>query len=265
MKLLASTLLMPPGLGIFLCLIAFYFIRQKHLFFGKILMFFAIIMAWASSTEAMGRFLSVALISQVSSRADIAPEDADAIVVLTGGMQYAGQVGWIPRNESYRRGSVAFELQNRVGSRIPVLISGGKTQGLKYPSEASVLLRQFDRHRAQITPTILEETSTNTYENALQSVSILRNKQMDKIFLVTDEVHMLRSLAAFRGRGIDPLAIPVFTLDRRPLEFADYLPSWQGVELTSKALYEVLGIVNYIMAGYIRSDDVFYSKQGSDS
>lgn len=263
MKLLASTLLMPPGLGIFLCLIAFYFLRQKRLFLGKSLMLFAIVVSWAFSTEAMGRFLSVALISQVQTRSDIKPEEADAIVVLTGGMEYAGKIGWIPRNESYRRGMVAFELQSRVGSRIPVLLSGGKTQGLKYPSESQVLLRQFDRHRAQITPTILEETSTNTYENALQSVAILQNKGMDKIFLVTSEVHMLRSLASFRGRGIDPMAIPVFTLDRRPLEFADYLPSWKGVELTSKAVYEMLGIVNYIMAGYIRSDDVFYGKSSS--
>lgn len=260
MKLLASTLLMPPGLGIVLCLLALYFIRKKSLSLGKFVMFFAIVVAWIFSTEAMGRFLSVSLISQIESREDIQPDNVDAIVVLTGGMTYAGKVGWLPRSESYLRGAVAFELQNRVGSRVPIVISGGKTQGLKNPSEAEVLQRQFDKERAQITPVLREETSTNTYENALQTTAMLQNREIDRIFLVTSETHMLRALASFRGRGIDPMPIPVFTLDRRPLTMADYLPSWKGVETTAKAMYEILGIVNYVVAGYIRWDDVFYSK-----
>lgn len=256
MKVLATSLLFPPGLGILICLIAFHFLKKKTLAFGRFLLFIGLVVSWGLSTEAMGRFLSVMLISEVEQPTNINIEEVDAIVVLTGGMNYAGEVGWLPRKESYRRGAVAFELQNRIGSRVPIIISGGKTAGLKHPSEAQVVQRQFDRHQAQITPVWLEESSSSTYENALHSVAMLKNKEMDTVFLVTSEIHMPRALAAFRGRGIDPIPFPVFALERRELYWGDYLPSWYGAETTAKALYEILGIVQYAAAGYIRLEDI---------
>lgn len=256
MKTLIVAFLLPPGVGILLCFVALHFMKKKTLGLGRSLLLLGIAVSWIFSTEAMGRFLSVTLISQVEPKLEVDLQSIDAIVVLTGGMNYAGEVGWLPKKESYRRGAVAFELQNRVGSRVPILISGGKTAGLKQPSEAEVLRRQFDRHQAQITPVWLEESSTNTYENALQSVAMLKNKEMNNVFLVTSEIHMARALAAFRGRGMDPVPFPVFELERRELDWGDYLPSWYGAETTAKALYEMFGIAQYVMAGYIRSEDI---------
>ena len=60
------------------------------------------------------------MIAGVDGRQDIRMEQVDMIVVLGGGMRYAGEAGWLPSFESYRRMSAAMELQGNVGSRTPV-------------------------------------------------------------------------------------------------------------------------------------------------
>ena len=64
------------------------------------------------------------------------------------------------------------------------------------------MARQFDKQSAQILPILLEEVSTNTYENALQSAHIIRDRGADHVVLVTSEEHMLRALAALEGEGL---------------------------------------------------------------
>lgn len=257
MKIALITLLLPPGLIIALCLAALYCFKSMPRR-AYVLLLAAIILGWVFTSSAMGRVLSITLISQVAGPTTVAPDEADLIVVLTGGMDYAGEIGWLPKQESYRRGIIAYELQERVDSRVPVLISGGRTAGARYPSEALVLQRYFDRHQARLTPTLLEESAQNTYESALQVASIAQGRNAKRIFLVTSEVHMLRSLAAFRGRGMDPVPFPVITLPRGPLGLRDILPSWEGAELNAKALYEVYGLIGYTLGGKISVGDIFY-------
>lgn len=257
MKLLVTSFLLPPGITILLLLIGIYFLYKKRKS-AKTILLFTLIVGWVSSTSAFGRLVSTTLISQISGPAFVDTQDTDMIIVLTGGMDYAGDIGWLPKMESHRRASVAYELQTQIGSRIPILFSGGKTEGLFNPSEAEVIRAQFDRQRAQLTPTLLEESSTNTYESAIQCASIINQRMARKVFLVTSEVHMLRALAVFRGRGMDPIPFPVLSLPRGPLKLKDFMPTAQGVELTSKAFYEIYGIIEYILGGKAAWDDVIY-------
>jgi len=256
MKLIATTLLMPPGIFLVFALLAWIYFKAKPALAHTFLVI-AIIIGWTFSTEAFGRYLSSEVIKLIySNHENVDLEKTDMIVVLTSGMNHTGDLGWMPTSDSYRRGVVAFELQNRVGSRVPLLISGGKKEGLDNPSEAEVLLNQFDRHRAQITPTILEEKSTSTYENALQSAAIIQHHNADQVFLVTSEIHMPRALAVFRNMGVDPVPLPVFTIDRRTAKFGAYLPSAEGLEMTADALYEILGMVSYVMNDHARIEDI---------
>ncbi|MFT7432644.1 MAG: uncharacterized SAM-binding protein YcdF (DUF218 family) [Alphaproteobacteria bacterium] len=263
MKSLVIAFFMPPGIGILLAFFAFYFIAIKNkTAIGSIFLFLAIVMGWAFSSEAMGRFLTVSLISQVEHRQDFGVKDVDIMVVLTGGMRYTGPTaGWLPEMDSYQRMVSALEVHAQVNSRTPILISGGKTAGPHYPSEAAVLRTQFDKQSARILPIKLEEISTNTYENALQSAHEINRRGAKKVLLVTSEEHMLRSLAAFRGRGIDPLPLRVFTMDRGALAWDDFFPSYTGVRTNARALYEIYAIVEYLLAERIRMDDVFYIKK----
>ncbi len=253
-------LLTPPGLAIWPGILALYFWRKNQkVAWGWL--FLSVLIGWMFSTPAMGRILSTALISSIKAPSTITdPESADLIVVLTGGMSYVGHAGWLPSASSYQRAMVAYEVQARVGSRVPIIISGGKTKGVQYPSEAKVVSDIINRHKAQITPTILEENALNTYESAQEIARLVRDRNAHTILLVTSELHMLRTLASFRARGLDPMPIPVFTINRGKLGFADFLPTMQGASDNYAALYEVLGLARYLLSGYVRWNDVFYEE-----
>lgn len=258
MSTFAAVLMSPPGFALVLLLVSLYFSLRKKRKISIGLAIASFVMGWVMSTDAFGRFLTTGLIAQVESRQDMAPQDVDIIVVLAGGITYSGNIGWLPTYHSYRRMAVAVDVQSKINSRIPVLISGGKTKGTKHPSEAEVIAAQFDRQNAKLLPLLLEEVSINTYENALQSAHMIKNRNAHNVMLVTSEEHMLRSLASFRGRGIDPIALPVFTLERGPLKWQDFLPTAGGAEVTSRALHEIYGIVSYLLTDKIRLEDVFY-------
>lgn len=262
MKSLVIALLMPPGIAILCALLALYFLFRMKKRAATFFLMLSIILGWMLSTEAMGRLLTTGLISQVNHRQDMAPQDAEMLVILTGGMRYTGQeIGWLPEMESFQRLAAAMEVHQKLNSRTPILVSGGKTAGPHYPSESFVLKKRFDKDNARILPFILEEISTNTYENALQSAHIIQDRGASRILLVTSEEHMLRALAAFRGRGIDPLPLRVYTMSRGPLSWKDYLPSFKGVKTNATAIYEIYAIVDYLISDYIRFDDLFYKQK----
>ncbi len=262
MKTALLPFLLAPGLGIFLGIIAFVLLRKQKRR-GIIVLACAIVFSWLMATEATGRFLGTLTISQIPEPHIQSSLQADMIVVLTSGSYYAGDIGWLPKTETYRRVTVAYELQNRIGSRIPVLISGGHTKGLQYPSEAKVAQSFFNRNHAQLTPTILEESSINTYESSLQCAALIQKREAKKVILVTSELHMLRAVASFRGRGIDVIPFPVLHLPRGDLGLSGWLPTSSGAHLTSLALYEIYGLVGYLLTGKITWDDIFYMKESN--
>jgi uncharacterized SAM-binding protein YcdF (DUF218 family) len=249
-----------PGVVFLLLAVGLWFLWRQKLRHVWVFLIAAFIVGWVGCTQAFGRALSTLLLSQVEGPVLPDLRATDLIIVLTGGAIYTGDTGWLPTQESYRRAMIAYELQSRVGSRVPVLMSGGHTSGIRYPSEATVLKNFFDRRNAQLTPTLIEESSTNTYESSLQVAAIARKRQADTVFLVTSEVHMLRALAAFRARGVDAVPFPTIMLPRGNLGLQGVLPTWQGARLTTRALYEIYGIVGYLLTGKISFNDLTYGE-----
>lgn len=218
------------------------------------------LIGWMLSMPAMGSTLGEMLLGQVKGR--ILSEDAqpDALVVLTAGMVNSGPgVGWLPKPQSISRVAMAYDLQRRINLRLPVIISGGYTEGVQAPSEARVVAEFFARHRSEVLPTELEEVSTDTYESALQLAPVLAKRGVKNVLLVTGDAHMLRALAAFRARGIDAIPLPVSALPRgNGIEF--YLPSVYGLALTTDALYEVYALLFYLLGGKINLSDITYNQ-----
>jgi uncharacterized SAM-binding protein YcdF (DUF218 family) len=139
-----------------------------------------------------------------------------------------------------------------------VIVSGGFTRGVQAPSEARATADFFAATRAQITPTELEETSTDTYESAMQLAPILAKREATNVFLVTSDVHMLRALATYRARGVDAIPFPALTVLDGAMGVRGLLPSPEGLAATSDALYEMYGIIAYLISGRIGWGDVFY-------
>ncbi|MFZ2586954.1 MAG: YdcF family protein [Alphaproteobacteria bacterium] len=259
MKLLLVTLVLPLGVTLLLLGAAVWAGRGPlpKARRGMVLALAALVVLYGASTPFVGRTLSMALAGMVQAR-EVEPSRAQAIVVLTGGMVNAGPVGWLPSKESYQRLAVGYELQRLLGGRVPVLVSGGYTRGVQAPSEARAAADFFAATRAQITPTELEETSTDTYESAMQLSPVLAKREAHTVFLVTDDVHMLRALATYRARGVDAVPFPALTVLDAAMGVRGLLPSPAGLAMTSDALYEIYGIVAYLISGRIGWGDVFY-------
>lgn len=263
MKILIATLFLP--LGIILFGMAFLAWRcwniderevKRRISLGLIGLF---LFGWVMAMPVTGIFLSGILIDAVKSRTMTEGESVDAIVVLTGGMIDAGPIaGWLPKPESIRRLSLAYDVQKMINLRIPVIVSGGFTEGVRAPSEARVVAEFFARHRTEVTPTELEEVSTDTGESALQLAPILAKRRANNVILVTSDIHMLRALAAFRARGVD--AIP-FAFLGVPKNYGlrGWLPSVEGLGWSTAAVYEMLGIVEYLFSGRIKWSDITYN------
>jgi len=66
---------------------------------------------------------------------------------------------------------------------------------------------------------LLEPASHSTFDNARQTVKLLRDDGLTDVFLVTDDFHALRAVAHFRRAGLTVAAAPV----TRALSFASRL------------------------------------------
>ncbi|NBV54587.1 MAG: YdcF family protein [Proteobacteria bacterium] len=264
MKIVITTLLLPLGLLLLgLALLAW---RAWHHAEGsaahrRIAVYVLVLLSfgWCVAMPVTGQFLASILTESVKARVLAADENVDAIVVLTGGMVDGGPVaGWLPKPESIRRLALAYDVQRMINLRVPVIVSGGYTEGVRAPSEARVVAEFFARHRSEVTPTELEETSTDTGESALQLAPILAKRGAKNIILVTSDVHTLRALGAFRARGID--AVPFAALGTaHPRGARAWLPSVEGLGLSTTAVYEMLGVLEYLATGKMKWADITYN------
>ncbi len=264
MKILVSLFLLPLGL-LLLALATLAWLAWHRRYTGGLkggagagLLSGVFIFTVLCSLPATGQLLQSTLAGMIHGRSLNDPSQTQAIVVLTGGMTNAGPIGWLPRPETVQRLMVGYELQRAIDLRLPVIISGGFTQGVQAPSEARLAAEYFARGRSEITPTELEEVSTDTAESAVQLAPVLHQRGLKNVLLVTSDIHMPRALAAFRARGIDPVPAPAITV---PTErgLRAWLPSVYGLQLTSAALTEIYGIIGYLLQGKIAWADFVYA------
>jgi uncharacterized SAM-binding protein YcdF (DUF218 family) len=121
------------------------------------------------------------------------PEKADAIVLLGGGGDYRP-----PRVlELYREGLA------------PVIIISGKgdAEGMRLWLEDKGVPRLATR---------LENKSTNTWQNAKFSVTLLREMKAQRVILVTSWFHSRRALACFHKAAPEIKFISLPTVEDRP-------------------------------------------------
>lgn len=168
-----------------------------------------------------------------------------AIVVLTGGQYYT-------RLRTLRGVELYYRLKN-----LPLLFSGGSAfRGEDKIAESELaagIAINLGVPRERI---ILERQSGNTYENAVYSSKILKDKSITHIFLVTSGFHMARAVAVFKKNGITPIPVPsgyISTFsDKHNIRFIDYyLPSIRAFYSLFLIMHEYVGLLWYKITGYI--------------
>ena len=134
-----------------------------------------------------------------------------------------------------------------------VISSGGLVDpGTQSEASAATMRDELVRLGVPADRIVLESASRDTHDEAVLIAPMLRALGIRQLVLVTSDIHMRRSLGAFRAVGWN--AVPAIAPDpRRPTRWLRWaLPSAHGLDLSVEVVHELLGIPYYWMRGWWR-------------
>lgn len=179
--------------------------------------------------------------------ADLKRQPHTAILVLGGGRKlYAPEYG-VSNLKSYSLERLRFGLWLSRETGLPVGFSGGVGHGGEPgASEAEIAGRIAEREFGRPLKW-METQSRDTNENAMHSLPMLKEGDIQTVVLVTHGFHMRRALAAFErahqrtGIPVHLIAAPIGLEGNTSNHIGDWLPSVSGFEATRLALHEWVG------------------------
>ncbi len=240
---LIKTLILPPTVNL-LAITATVFTRRRwprasRVLFG-IAFFSLLLLAFPIISVQLARPL------ETIPPIDLAqgPQGAEAIVVLGGG-RYADAPEYGDRDTVHQRTLARLRFGARLAERLdlPVAVVGGDLSG-GHVSEGRLMVDVM-RESFKTPVRWVETSSRNTAENAFYARKLLA---VDRIILVTNAMHMIRSRMMFEQAGFDVLPAPIeFTAypEPGPPIIYDFIPSTAGLIQAHAALHEYLGIFWY--------------------
>ena len=184
-----------------------------------------------------------------------AAADIEAIVVLSGGGNtFRNSVHEIntPGPHTAFRTLEAIRLHNML-PEARLIISGGigDPQGLARP-ESEIMRRELLLAGVPNEFMVLETSSRNTQEQAINVAAILRERDIEGFVLVTSAAHMRRALATFRAQGLAAVPSVANTASiGMPAPRWAWLPSAEALYRSRSAMRETLAILYYRQQGWL--------------
>jgi uncharacterized SAM-binding protein YcdF (DUF218 family) len=242
---IARSLLLPPASFFFLLLLGLL-LGRRYRRAGRAICIAAIMLLFVSSTGigAMALVYPLERMTRALQAQDAAT--AQAIVVLAAGRhakapEYGGAD--IPDYVALARLRYAAHLHRQTG--LPLLVSGGNgSPDGEVPPKALAMAAAL-RHDFAIPVRWVETASATTAGNAYFSARMLRQDQVHRVLLVTDAMHMPRSVMAFAANGMDVIAAPTVFFSSGSLGLPDLLPSAEQLRRSHYATYEWIGLAWY--------------------
>jgi uncharacterized SAM-binding protein YcdF (DUF218 family) len=217
---------------------------------GRGLVISALTLLWLLSTPVADLLL---LPLETVYPAVVKPAPADAVVVLTGMVDAKAARGdQVEMGESADRILAGVELVR--GSQADYLLIAGGSGDLfdQSISEARILNRFAIRSGVPEDRILLDTTSRNTHENAVQAKALLQRAGLSNVILVTSAFHMPRSMGCFRKLGIHPQPYPVDFRSRwGAYDPLSWVPSVNNLQRSTTAVREYVGLIMYRLQGYI--------------
>ena len=140
----------------------------------------------------------------------------------------------------------------RMGARLakvthlPILVSGGRPDKVNADDLPEGKLMAIVIEKELQTPVKwIEEQSNTTQENAQFSAKILKQNQIDTIYLVTHVWHMPRSNRIFEKEGLKVIPVSLGYQYKDSLTPLDYIPKGEGLTKTREIWHELLGTIWY--------------------
>jgi len=182
------------------------------------------------------------------------PADAGAIVVLCAGIYPPDKVlnKTRPGEMTLCRCIRAAELYHQ-GTPCTVVVSGGKVDPCQAGEPCALVMRNFminmGVHESDL---LVECTSKDTYENAVESYRLLKKRGIEKIVLVTDAVHLYRASLCFRNIGFT--VIPAgcnYTAHQFRFSLFRFLPSVGAAGKNQRVFHELMGLLWFRLRGLL--------------
>lgn len=234
----ATLLLVPPLNLALLAALALCFPRRRA---ARALVIAAVAGLVLLAMPAIGNALILSLERLPEPRAAMPPA---AIVVLGGEIRrIPGSPGADLGPLSLERTRAAAALHRRTG--LPILVSGGIAGDVRVAVGslmAESLIADFDTP-----PRWVETQSRTTWENAQDSVAILRRAGISSVYLVTNAWHMPRALLAFRRAGLVADPAPVRQDLWPPLTWQQFVPQASVWQRSYFGLHEWIGLAYYAL------------------
>jgi uncharacterized SAM-binding protein YcdF (DUF218 family) len=176
--------------------------------------------------------------------AQVKARQVQAVVVLGGGVypeapEY-GQAQPGPSTAARLRYGVWLSRQ----TGLPVAFSGGSGWAASSStgnSEAEVAGRVAQEEYG-VTLRWLERRSRDTFENASLLAPLLKRDGITKIALVTDALHMPRSVLEFARQGFVITPAPTGFVLPTQSALLQWLPSTEGISASTRVWHELLGL-----------------------
>lgn len=238
----------PAGLLFCLLVAAFLLLLARRYRAAQVLVVGAMVLLFGAGHGWTAHILVRSLENDYPPRPVDEIPPADVIVVMGGGLGLPQSPRLYPDLDgSSDRLLHALRLY-RAGKAEHLLLTGGNTfhqpgmHGESYYARELLALWGVPGDAM-----LVEAESRNTIENAEYSARMLRDRQWDRILLVTSAAHMHRSVLAFRHAGIEVTPVPV---DFRAVageapEVLTWIPGTGGLAGTTQALHEYLGRLWY--------------------
>ena len=232
-------------------LFAFLLYRWRSL--GRGLLVLGGLLLILSSVPAVGRLLLVGLTAATPSHDGRTSDGIAAIVVPTAGTFEDGAGKWWAGEDSVRRATAGREIQERLG--LPLIIAGGPPLAGQPPEARSVVAQLDLKENLR-----LETRSRNSIETGQAVAAMLKDVGRAKVILVTSTAHVARMAASLRHYGVSVVAAPVgeavLDIGLGAWRVGDFVPSFEGFQQTSAALWEYLAIAWYLSTGFLDFEDL---------
>ena len=187
------------------------------------------------------------------SRSDAAPDLTAVVLLGAGGFTVHGadqRIG-VLNLPGAARVLEAASVYQVLGSP-HVISSGGAADGARAEPSAVTMRTALVQLGVPADRIVVETSSRTTRDEAVLVAPMLRAMHATRIVLVTSDLHMRRSLAAFRAVGVE--AVPAIAPDplRHQPRILSCVPTIEGLQFASAVAHEYAGILYYTARGWVR-------------
>ncbi|MGB6103230.1 MAG: YdcF family protein [Pusillimonas sp.] len=177
---------------------------------------------------------------------------AQAIVVL-GGSTANGRPNWFEPYDSAtatpRIDTAAVLYKAQLAPLI--IVSGAALEG--DVSEAQIMAGALKQRDIPESAIIMENRSFTTHQNAVYTTEILKQKDIQRILLVTSALHMPRAMAVFKKLDISAIAAPLAPQIVVPDDprFSFWQPDMRSLSASRSIVKEYVGLLVYWVRGWV--------------